>query len=297
MAGALLVIFVIVSLEQSFQYCRLPPREHEMTRRQEYIDLAGLRRDGRRANEVRDADIALGCVPNTDGSCLYRSGATAVTASVFGPRHAAFRNEARADQALFSCTVAQSATAAERRRKVKRSTRQTDDMAALVTQALEPVLMLSSYPNASIQVAIEVTQADGNELTACINAASLALADASIAMRDLVVGCNAGILDTTKIVSDLTSNEVRSGCPVVHLAVTARDPSAIVMMSMDARVSDKGVDDMYAGATNGCLAIAGQMQRALKSEVEERVSQRGAAGFLQVANAPASTAIVAPTTA
>uniref|UniRef100_A0A7S1M0E1 Exoribonuclease phosphorolytic domain-containing protein n=1 Tax=Neobodo designis TaxID=312471 RepID=A0A7S1M0E1_NEODS len=261
-----------------------------MARRQEYIDLAGLRRDGRRVKEVRDATITLGCVPNTDGSCLYRSGATSVTASVFGPRHAPFRNEARADQALFACTVAQSATAAERRRKAKRSTRQTDEMAALVTQALEPVLMLGSYPNASITVAVEVTQADGNELTACINAASLALADASVAMRDLVVSCNAGVVDSTHVVSDLTSNEVRSGCPVVHLAVTARDPAAIVMMSMDARVSDRGVDDMYAAATNGCLALAQQMQAALKAEVEERVTQRGAAGFLQVANKPAVAA-------
>jgi exosome complex component RRP41 len=252
-----------------------------MSRRVQYLDGAGLRGDGRRPGEGRKPEIALGSIPGTDGSCVFKSGATVVSASVFGPRHAPFRAEARADEATFSCTVAFSATAGDRRRQVRRNARQTDEVAALVTQALESTLILTNYPNAAIMVALEVNQADGNELASCISAASLALADAGIAMTDLVAGCNAGIIDNVGM-CDLTQVEVRSGCPVLHLAVLAHDPAAIVAMSMDSRISDAGVDDMYTHATNGCVDVAAEMQRALKSEVTQRVVQRGTAGFVQM---------------
>lgn len=256
-----------------------------MSRRVQYIDAAGLRGDGRRPKEARVPSIALGAIPDTDGSCIFTTGSTIVSAAVYGPRAVANRMEARSDEAIFSCKVAFAATAAERRRQARRNNRITDDISGTISQALESSLLLATYPNASVTVAIEVIQADGNELAACITAASVALADAGVAMRDLVVGCTAGIIDGATTVTDLTANEVRSGCPVLHLAVMSQEPTAIVAFSLDARVADTGVDDMYAAATNGCIAVAAVARAALKAEVEQRVAQRGTAGFVQAVRA------------
>ena len=56
-------------------------------------------------------------------------------------------------------------------------------------ESLEPSLILSDYPRAVIDVFVEVLQADGGSRCAGINAASVALADAGINMRDLVSAC------------------------------------------------------------------------------------------------------------
>ena len=45
------------------------------------------------------------------------------------------------------------------------------------------------------------------ELSAAINAATLALVDAGIAMQDLVVACNAGYLDTTPLLGTSSNAE------------------------------------------------------------------------------------------
>lgn len=251
-----------------------------MSRRTQYVDAAGLRADGRRPDEVRSAALEFGTVPDADGSCTFSMGATTVTAYVHGPKHAANRGDVRADEAVLVCNVAHSAVSGERRRQAKRRTRGTDDLSAAVTLALESVTIVEQYPNAMINVFVEVVQGDGNDLAACVNAACCALADANVAMRDLVVAVNAGVVDG-KVLVDLTSHELRSNCPTLQLGILAHDPAAIVVMNLNSRVSDVGVDDMYSAAVNACARVAEALVAALRKTVETRVEQRGATGFLQ----------------
>jgi exosome complex component RRP41 len=71
-------------------------------------------------------------------------------------------------------------------------------------------LILEDYPRTAIQIYVEVLQSDGGSRVAGITAASLALADAGINMRDLVVGCAVGKVDD-KIVLDLNDTEDKEG--------------------------------------------------------------------------------------
>lgn len=252
-----------------------------MSRRAQFVDAAGLRGDGRRPAEPRIPTFDLGTLPGTDGSCVFSCGATVVNASVLGPRHGMLRGgDVRSEEASLACRVVFSAVSGERRRQAKRGNRITDEFGAALSQALDEIVLLSNYPNASITVSIEVLQADGNELESCINAASLALANAGVAMKDLVVACSAGVIDG-QVVTDLTATEVRSGCPVLHLGVLAHDPTAIVVMSMDARVSDSQLDEMYTEAVNGAISVSAALATTLRADVERRIEQRGVAGFLQ----------------
>ena len=57
---------------------------------------------------------------------------------------------------------------------------------------------------------MEVLQSDGGSRVAGITAASLALADAGINMRDLVVGCSSGIVEG-QVVLDLDDAEDKEG--------------------------------------------------------------------------------------
>lgn len=52
--------------------------------------------------------------------------------------------------------------------------------------------LLSSY---QVDIYLHLLQSDGSPLPACINAASLALVDAGIAMKEMVTACSVGFLD------------------------------------------------------------------------------------------------------
>lgn len=56
---------------------------------------------------------------------------------------------------------------------------------------------MCAVPRTQIDIYLHVIQSDGGVLPVCINAASLALVEAGVAMSDLVVGCSAGYLDGT----------------------------------------------------------------------------------------------------
>ena len=68
-----------------------------------------------------------------------------------------------------------------------------------IQQSLETAVMMHLYPNSEIEVKVQVLQTDGGALTAAINACTLALIDAGIAMRDFVVGCSVTYIQRTPL--------------------------------------------------------------------------------------------------
>ena len=71
----------------------------------------------------------------------------------------------------------------------KANTLQEVDMETRIRDALLPSLDLSLYPKCVLKVQLTVLQDDGSALSACIVAASLAMADARIELYDLVTSC------------------------------------------------------------------------------------------------------------
>ena len=69
----------------------------------EYVNISGLRLDGRRPPEVRRIRSQMGVFPRTDGSALLEMGGTKVIAVVHGPREAAHRGSTEHDAAVLEC--------------------------------------------------------------------------------------------------------------------------------------------------------------------------------------------------
>ena len=70
--------------------------------------------------------------------------------------------------------------------------------------------MLEQFPRTAVDVFLEVLQADGGTRCAALDAASVALADAGIPMRDLVCACAAGKAADTLIL-DVNNEEDQAG--------------------------------------------------------------------------------------
>lgn len=169
----------------------------------------GRRVDGRRPDELRPTTIEVGILKNADGSALIRQGKNKIIVAVYGPRELHPRHLALPDRAIIRCRYHMVPFSVPER-KSPAPTRREIELSKVIREALEPAVILSSFPRTTIDVFIEVLQADGGTRTASITAASVALADAGIPMRDLVTAVAVGKVDGT-LVLDLNHVEDQYG--------------------------------------------------------------------------------------
>lgn len=123
---------------------------------------------------LRPFSCELTTLTSADGSAVWKSGGTAVLASVHGP--AAPRQASLEDPtgAQISCIVQHEPPAADH-----------DEWETLLRHVLEGCVDRSKYPRCVVQVVCHVLQGDGSVLVACLHAAVLALLDAGVALHQL----------------------------------------------------------------------------------------------------------------
>jgi len=173
------------------------------------MDENGIRTDGRRWDELRPLKMEVGVVRNADGSAQIEWGKNKIIAAVYGPKEMHPKHLELADRAFLKCRYHMAPFSVDERKNPAPSRREIE-ISKVIREALQPALFLEDYPRTAIQVYVEVLQSDGGSRVAGITASALALADAGINMRDLVVGCAVGKVDG-KIVMDLNDIEDKEG--------------------------------------------------------------------------------------
>jgi len=173
------------------------------------INKNGIRRDGRKYDELRPTEIKAGILPNADGSALIEQGGNKIVVAVYGPREVHPRHLARPDRALLRCRYHMAPFSVPERKSPAPSRREIE-LSKVIREALEPAIFLEEYPRTTIDIFIEVLQADGGTRAASITASSVALAEAGIPMRDLVTAVAVGKIDG-RIVLDLNHEEDQYG--------------------------------------------------------------------------------------
>lgn len=180
----------------------------------EVISVEGLRADGRRATEVRKIECKLGCrAKNMDGAATYSQGNTIVMCSVAGPRESKSKLNALPDKCTVNVEYQISPFATAIHRKVVKADRKNKEAALFIKQIFEGVILSSLYPRSQISLYIHVIQNDGGARAAAINAATLALINAGIAMREFVSAATAGFVDSTPIIGMTQHNNRRFSLP------------------------------------------------------------------------------------
>jgi exosome complex component RRP41 len=127
----------------------------------EYVDLSGLRQDGRRPHELRKLSAKLGISSRATGSVMLDHGHTKILACVLGPRECASRAKEAHDRTIIDCEVFMAPFAQANRRKRHRGDRNTSELAAIIRQTFEAVLFTSVYPRSQIDITVEILHADG----------------------------------------------------------------------------------------------------------------------------------------
>lgn len=232
--------------------------------------INGKRIDGRRLDEMRPLSIKAGLLHKANGSAYVEWGDNKVVAAVYGPRECLPRHDADPYKAKLSVRYVMSPFASKDEHGRSGPNRRSIELSMVLREALSNVVMLEFYPNAMIDVFIEVLQASGGTRCAALVAASVALANAGIPMKDLPVAVAAGKIDG-EICLDCGKEEDNFGQSDVPIAIAPRNGD-ILLLQMDGLLTKdefmKALDyvekaapavrDLQAKALEECYKGAGQ---------------------------------------
>lgn len=219
------------------------------------------RSDNRKPDDLRPIKMKTGVIKRADGSAQAEFGQTKVIAAVYGPRQIHPRHQEDATKGVLRCRYNMLPFSVSDRKRQGYDRRSTE-LAKVITEALEPALFLDEFPKTVIDVDMEIVQADAGTRAAAINAASLALADAGVPMRDLVASVAAGrankelLLDMTKEEEDA---EDAVDLPLAMMPRTGR----ITLLQMDGIVSSEDIEKIISMAEAGCKRIYEAQKKAL----------------------------------
>jgi len=230
-----------------------------------------FRLDGRRSHQIRNINCQLGVSSHADGSAIIDQGNTRVLAVVHGPHEPTTRRgqTMTADERCYiNCEFSMATFSTTQRKTRPRGDRKSIELSRHLKKTFDSVIDTSLYPRSQIDIFCEVLQADGGSLAACINAASLALVDAGIAMRGIVSSCACGSTNGVVCV-DLSNNEESStASDVPRLTVaTVGGGDEVVLLELDRRVHHDHLEMLIDEAINAAKHVHSCMQTAVRAHL------------------------------
>ena len=147
------------------------------------------------------------------------------------------------------------------------------EISKIVGEALEYSIFLEQFPRTSIDVYIAVLQANAGTRCAGLTAASVAVADAGIPMRDLIPACAAGKVADT-IVLDLNKEEDNFGDADLPLAYIPRT-GEVLLLQMDGHLTQAEFNRAIELAKGGCSQIYAVQQDALRRKYSIAAGENG----------------------
>nr|CAG4652088.1 EOG090X0BHT [Triops cancriformis] len=240
----------------------------------ELLTDQGLRIDGRRAHELRKIECNLGVFAQADGSAYLEQGNTKVLAAVYGPHEVrGSRSKAIHDQVLINCQYSMATFSTAERKTRPRGDRKSLEMSSHLKQTFQAAIKTELYPKSQIDIFVEVLQADGGNYSACVNAATLALIDAGVPLKDFVCSCTSSLLGDIPLI-DVSHAELMGSHPELIVSVLPAS-GQIVYLSLNHRLHLDYLTPVLDKAIQGCKDVYNIMQAAVRSHVAKRSESLG----------------------
>jgi exosome complex component RRP41 len=222
------------------------------------------RPDGRRPDQIRDIEAKVGIIEKATGSAMFRIGKTVAIAGVYGPKEMHPRRSEEPKRAVIKCYYDMySFSVSERKRPGP--DRRSIELSMVIRNALEPVIFTEAYPKSAIEIYVSIIQADAGTRCAAISAASLALADAGIMMRDIVAAVACGNVNDTAVVDLDKDEEDIEGTTDTPIAYAPR-MKKITLLQLDGKVAPQRLKEAIKLGIKGCEEIYKVQKQALKEK-------------------------------
>ena len=227
------------------------------------------RLDGRKFDELRKIEAKVGVIKNAVGSAYFKIGNTVAYAGVYGPRDLYPRFLKDPKKGLLRCSYNMMPFSGSGNRVRPGHSRRSREISYVTDKALLPVVELEDFPNSVVDVFIELPQTDAGSRCAGICAASMALADAGIIMKDLVGAVAVGIVDG-QVVLDLTYDEESyekgdvADIPIAYILSMDK----FSLLQMDGKIKKTDLMKALELAKKGAKQIVEVQRKALKAKFE-----------------------------
>ncbi len=225
----------------------------------------GKRLDGRKTDELRKIKIEAGVLHRAEGSCYLEWGGNKVIAAVYGPREAIPRHTQDPLKAVVKAKYNMAAFSVDDRKRPGPD-RRSREISKVTSEALEKVILLEKFPRASIDVNIEVLDAEAGTRCAGLTAAAVALVDAGIPMKDIPVACAAGKIED-QVVLDLGKEEDNQGSADLPVAIAPRT-GEILLLQMDGHLTFEEFERALDLAIKGCHQVSEIQKKAIASKYQ-----------------------------
>jgi ribonuclease PH len=229
------------------------------------------------AFEMPALSIGGAVVTGALGSASYSSSSSKILCSVFGP-HLGERakDSGELEKGCFECEVkfgpyigGEDDTSGDERSELARKEK---DLSNLTKQALESSLRLELYPKSMIKLYVLILQSSVDDLSAVITCGSLALADSSVELRDLVSSftiplqyslSNSGTDESTDPVKSLDKYTDYSKATVSYM----KQLDVISHMNLAGRLDAQSMILNINKCKEGCKRIRNEMDRVLLEKI------------------------------
>jgi exosome complex component RRP41 len=226
------------------------------------MDESRKRLDGRQPTELRPIKIEAGVLKRADGSAYIEWGENKIMAAVYGPRELHPRFPQNATKAYVKCNY-NMAPFSVGERKRPGPDRRSSEISKIIAEALDNVIFTNQFPKAGIEIYIEVLEASAGTRCAGLTAASVALADAGIPMKDMVPACAVGKING-KLVVDLNKEEDNFGEADLPMAISPRT-GELLLLQMDGDLTVEELERALEMGGKACIEIHKMQRAALKA--------------------------------
>ncbi len=234
-----------------------------MAKKTKKLMKKGKRLDGRKPDEIRPIKIKAGYTKRADGSAYLEWGGNKVAASVHGPRTCYPQHERSPYKARIKYKYKLAPFSVDERTHPAPS-RRDKEISKVSAEALEEVVFTQYFPETTIDIYTTILQAAAGTRVAALSAASVALADAGIPMKDLVTACAAGKIEG-KVVLDLDQDEDQMGQADLPIAYIPHSDE-ITLMQMDGDLTTEEYKEALDLAVDGCMQVYEEQKNALKDK-------------------------------
>lgn len=226
--------------------------------------------DGRRFDETRPIEAKVGVIQRADGSAMFKIGNTWAYAAVYGPRnlHPKFLQDPQ--KGVLRCNYNMMPFSSSGERVRPGGSRRSKEISLVTEKALLPVLNLEEYPNSVVDVFIELPQTEAGSRCAGICAASMALADAGLKMKDLVCAVSVGKVHDKLLIDLDYSEESCTDGAVADIPIAIMPNSGkITLLQMDGEISKEELMKLVEMGKKICMDIYEVQRKALKEKYQE----------------------------
>ncbi|KAI1374228.1 ribosomal protein S5 domain 2-like protein [Hypoxylon crocopeplum] len=249
-------------------------------------NLALLRIDGRRWNELRQLRGQIRTQAAADGSSYLEMGNTKVMCVVSGPSEDGKRRGGQAGGSTSSApnaadivvsVVVGGFSTVDRKRRA-RGDKRIQELQSTLASSLASVLHTHLYPRSTITISLHVLSQDGSLLACLVNASTLALTDAGVPMSDYLVACSAGSTSSHAAgderadpLIDLNGQEEQE-LPCLTLATLGATDKVGVLVC-ESRVQVSRLEGMMAAAADGCVGVRAYLDSVVRDQGRKMVAE------------------------